>query len=147
MRQLPWRLDSKAALGFLLILATFSLVGWLYLTQASAVTTTSYRIDELRMELDRLKNQNAALKLEIARLEALSRVETRARELGFSPTTNVRYLAVDNYPVTTDEVETLAYSDTTIPLNANAQAGGTDFEPSTWWLTLLDNVAAWVAKE
>ena len=40
VRQLPWRLDSKAALGFLLILATFSLVGWLYLTQASAVTTT-----------------------------------------------------------------------------------------------------------
>ena len=58
IRQLPWRLDSKAALGFLLILATFSLVGWLYLSQASAVTTTSYRIDELRQDLDHLKNQN-----------------------------------------------------------------------------------------
>ena len=79
IRQLPWRLDSKAALGFLLILATFSLVGWLYLSQASAVTTTSYRIDELRKELDQLKNQNAALMLQIAELEALSRVETRAR--------------------------------------------------------------------
>ena len=45
IRQLPWRLDSKTDLGFLLLLATFSLVGWLYLSQASAFTTTSYRID------------------------------------------------------------------------------------------------------
>ena len=71
IRQLPWRVDSKAALGFLLLLATFSLVGWLYLTQASAVTATSYRIDALRLELDQIKNQNAALTLEIAQLEAL----------------------------------------------------------------------------
>ena len=65
-RQIPWRVDSKAATGFLLLLATFSLVGWLYLTQASAVTETSYRIDELRLQLDPIKNENAALTLEIA---------------------------------------------------------------------------------
>src|SRR5687767_2174242 len=98
IRQIPWRLDSRAALGFVLILITFSLVGWLYLTQASVVTTTSYRIDELRLELDHLKNQNAALILEIAELEALSRVEVRARELGFKPTTEIDYVSVPNYP-------------------------------------------------
>ena len=74
VRQFPWRLDSTAALGFLLILATFSLVGWLYLSQASAVTTTRYRIDELRLEVDRLENQNAVLALEIAQLENLTRI-------------------------------------------------------------------------
>ena len=73
VNRLPWRLDSKAAVGFLLILATFSLVGWLYLTQASAVTATRYRIDRLRLELDQLENQNAALALEIAQLENISR--------------------------------------------------------------------------
>ena len=84
IRRLPWRLDSQAASGFLLILGTFGLVGWLYLTQASAVTATSYRIDELRLELDQINNQNATLRLEIAELEALPRIEQRARALGFA---------------------------------------------------------------
>src|SRR5262245_49314290 len=106
IRHIPWRLDSKAALGFVLILITFSLVGWLYLTQASAVTTTSYRIDEMRLELDQIKNQNATLILEIAELETLSRVEARARELGFEPTTAVHYLSVPNYPVAMEAEET-----------------------------------------
>jgi hypothetical protein len=145
IRQLPWRLDSKAALGFLLILATFSLVGWLYLTQASAVTTASYRIDELRMELDRLKNQNAALTLEIAQLEALSHVEKRARELGFTPTTDVRYLVVDNYPVSSEEEEErLAYSDNSIETRENASQLE---QPVEWWLPLLDRLAAWLVSE
>ena len=148
IHQLPWRLDSKAALGFLLILATFSLVGWLYLTQASAVTTTSYRIDELRLELDHLNNQNAALTLEIAQLEALARVEKRAQDLGFGPTADVRYLAVDNYPLATEEVEPVAYSDTVIqPQNQNGIDSAAQFEPAAWWIKLLDQVATWLEDE
>jgi hypothetical protein len=138
IRQLPWRVDSKAALGFLLLLATFSLVGWLYLTQASAVTTTSYRIDQLRLELDQVRNENAALTLEIAQLSALDRVETRARELGFQPTTNVRYLAVTNYPVSVELAKT-------IPGTLHGQlskSGEADF--GNWWLETLDAVAAWI---
>ncbi len=141
IRQLPWQLDSKAALGFLLILATFSLVGWLYLTQASAVTTTSYRIDELRLELDQIRNQNAALTLEIAQLEALPRIEMRARELGFEPTTNVRYLAVANYPMP------LAAETLTNGLAQARQAMGTyeaEFDPLPWWIDALDNLTAWL---
>ena len=30
IRQIPWSLDQRAAFGLLLILITFSLVGWLY---------------------------------------------------------------------------------------------------------------------
>ena len=146
IRQLPWRLDSKAALGFLLILATFSLVGWLYLTQASAVATTSYRIDELRLELDHLRNQNAALTLEIAQLEALSRVEKRASELGFEPTTNVRYLAVDGYPVSAEEIETVAYSDAVIQTQDQNGASPVQSEPVAWWIEVLDQVAAWLEE-
>ena len=141
IRQLPWRLDSKAALGFLLLLATFSLVGWLYLTQASAVTATSYRIDELRLELDQLKNQNAALRLEIAQLEALSRVEARARELNFGPTTNVRYLPVTNYPLSL-EGETPAFG--ALPPGNNTGPSVDEFEFSVWWIGALDKFAAWL---
>ena len=143
IRQIPWRLDSKAALGFLLILATFSLVGWLYLTQASAVTTTSYRIDELRVELDQLKNQNAALRLEIAELEAISRVESRARELGFGPATDIKYLPVGNYPAPAEQTE-IGYNmvqveyDTDIYIDEGASSG--------WWVEKLDAFAAWLEK-
>ena len=140
IRQLPWRLDSKAALGFLLILATFSLVGWLYLTQASSVTTTSYRIDELRLELDHLENQNAALTLEIAQLEALSRIERRARELGFEPTTNIRYLVVDNYPLSL-EPKISARSVTSVDDKA---VDNVELDFSRWWFDTLDDLAAWI---
>lgn len=146
IRQLPWRLDSKAALGFLLILATFSLVGWLYLTQASAVTATTYRIDELRLELDRLRNENAALTLEIAQLEALAHVEKRAQDLGFAATTNVRYLAVDNYPISTEEEpEMAAYSDITIQTRDNGAEAGQ--EQDQWWINWLDRFTAWLVSE
>ncbi len=141
IRQLPWRLDSKAALGFLLLLATFSLVGWLYLTQASAVTATSYRIDALRLELDQIKNQNAALTLEIAQLEALSRIEVRARELGFVPTTNVRYLPVANYPMPL-EPEKPTFS--VVQSDRALDRDRAEFDPAMWWTDTLDNFAAWL---
>lgn len=146
MRQLPWNLDSKTALGFLLILATFSLVGWLYLTQASAVATTSYRIDELRLELDHLKNQNAALALEIAQFQALSNVERRALQLGFQPTTNVRYLTVESYPLAVSVVDPVAYDPVGLSHQRPAN-GAPQFSATAWWQTMLDSVTAWLVGE
>jgi len=141
IRQLPWRVDSKAALGLLLLLAMFSLVGWLYLTQASAVTATSYRIDELRLELDQIKNQNAALTLEIAQLEALDRVEARARELGFGPTTDVRYVPVANYPLSQEPEKAVLGGE---PARNSLDSTTGDFDQAVWWTNTLDNVAAWL---
>ncbi len=130
-------------MGFLLILATFSLVGWLYLTQASAVTATSYRIDELRMELDQLKNQNATLTLEIAELEALSRVEARARQLGFQPAANLQYLPVTNYPALLESQKFMGDSER---LESSIDAYVVDDENSSWWLQKLDALAAWIER-
>jgi cell division protein FtsL len=145
-RQLPWGLDRKAALGFLLILATFSLVGWLYLTQASAVTTTRYRIDELRLDLDQLHNQNATLALEIAQLENLNRIQTRARELGMGPTTQVRYLVVPNYPVSVkNQADKTAYVARSTTVEAISMDDSLPI--AGWWMTTLDKVTAWIAKE
>jgi hypothetical protein len=139
IRQLPWRVDSKAALGFGLLLGTFSLVGWLYLTQASAVTATSYRIDELRLELDQIKNENAALTLEIAQLSALSHIETRARGLGFEPTTNVRYLPVTNYPMPVEPEKPIPG----VP-QLQSEKQPAEFDPAMWWMETLDHFVAWV---
>jgi cell division protein FtsB len=105
-----WRLERKAALGMLLVLITASLVGWLYLTQASSLTTTSFQIEQFREELATLNQQNAQLELEIAEREALPRIEQRARELGFGLPDNVLYLPVPNYPPTIRTAERLQYT-------------------------------------
>jgi cell division protein FtsL len=97
---ITWRLERKAALGVLLIIVTVSLIGWLYLTQASSLTTTSFEIDQLRTELTTLQQHNVDLELQIAEWEALARIERRALELGFSPPNQVLYLPVPNYPAT-----------------------------------------------
>ncbi|MCB0211045.1 MAG: hypothetical protein KDJ52_17030 [Anaerolineae bacterium] len=141
IRQLPWRFGSKAALGFILILAIFSLVGWLYLTNASTVTATSYRIDELRFELDQIRNQNATLILEIAEMEALDRVEARATEMGYSPATDIQYLTVDNYPVSTESVGEAAQ---VIYIENSVDDYIDNVEQPSWWQQKLDTMAAWL---
>lgn len=141
IRQIPWKFGSKTALGIILILAVFSLVGWLYLTNASTVTATSYRIDELRFELDHIRNQNAALILEIAELEALDRVETRAGELGFRAAKDIQYLSVENYPVAMEPVET---SYQVVYVENSVDAYIDNVEQPSWWQEKLDALAAWL---
>jgi len=108
-KSFTWRLERKAALGMLLVLITASLVGWLYLTQASSLTTTSFQIEQLREGLAISNQQNAQLELEIAEWEALPRIEGRARELGFGPPDEVLYLPVTNYPPIVETNERFRY--------------------------------------
>lgn len=127
-----------------MLLVMLSLVGWLYLTQASLVTATSYRIDELRLELDSVNNQNAALILEISQLEALQRVEKRALELGFVPASDVRYMTVSAYPYPEEPEEESIYN--AKPVENSVEDYIHDVEASGWWLQKLDLVAEWVAN-
>jgi len=143
IRQLPWRVTSKSALGLVLIFTILSLVGWLYLTQASAVTTTSYQIDEQRLELEHVKNQNAALILEIAQLQTLARIEKRALELGYQPATEVKYLTVENYPLP----EKSAAPDSAVPVENSVDAYVNDVEQPGWLVEKLDSLAGWVANK
>ena len=98
-QRITWRIERKAALGMLLILITVSLIGWLYLTQASSIAATNFQIERLRAELTWSSQQNAQLELEIAQWESLPRIEQRARELGFAPAQGAIYLPVADYPV------------------------------------------------
>ncbi len=98
-QRITWRIERKAALGMLLILITVSLIGWLYLTQASSIAATNFQIERVRSELTWSSQQNAQLELEIAQWESLSRIEQRARELGFAPAHGTVYLPVADYPV------------------------------------------------
>jgi cell division protein FtsL len=139
IRQIPWRVGSRSALGFVLLLALISMVGWLYITQASSVTATSYRIDDLRMELDNIRNQNAALILEIAELEALSRVERRALELGFHPAQDIKYVHLADYPVSDEEEESIYGA---MPVEISVDDYVDYVETPGWWEKKLDSFAA-----
>jgi cell division protein FtsL len=134
IKRLPWSFDKKAALGFLLILVTLSLVGWLYLGQASVITSSTLQMDQLRHEIQILTQKNGELAFEIAQLESINRVEQRAREMGFAPTPpeNIRYLVTPNYPV----VDTPASEEVLIAHTAPPK--------DPLWQVWLDNVMAWV---
>jgi hypothetical protein len=79
----PNKLEGRATFGMLIMLVVLSLLGWIYLTQASHVATTSRRIEELQIDKARLEQQNLELRVEIATLESVSRLAERAQELGF----------------------------------------------------------------
>jgi hypothetical protein len=68
----------------LLILLALSLLGWVYLTQASRVATISRRVRELEDEKTRLQQENLQLMAEIAELESVDHLSARAGELGFA---------------------------------------------------------------
>jgi hypothetical protein len=67
----------------LIIFFILSLLGWIYLTQASHVATTSRRNQELEAELDRLRRDNLELIEQIAEYESVSRLAAEAEEQGF----------------------------------------------------------------
>ena len=134
IEQIPWSFDKKAALGLLLILVTFSLVGWLYLGQASVITSVTLQIEKLQRQTQLVNQQNAELALEIAKLESLNRIEEKARALGFQPTNpaNIRYLPINNYPITTAEDDLVYVTKHPTPQEAT-------------WQIWLDSFVAWVA--
>ena len=80
----PNKLEGRATFGMLIMLVVLSLLGWIYLTQASHVATTGRRIEELQLDKARLEQQNLELMVEIAALESVSRLAERAVELGFT---------------------------------------------------------------
>ena len=79
----PNKLEGRATAGMLIIFLVLSLLGWIYLTQASHVATTSRRNQELEAEKARLHQENMELMVEIAAYESVSRLAGRAQELGF----------------------------------------------------------------
>lgn len=143
-------LNARTAIGFLLILILVSLLGWLYLTQASQVTTTGYRIYELERERARLQRENARLMLEIAELERLEDVEARARQLGFVPPEQVEYLVVADYPPDhpSSGPLTATFGEENLALNSpqqeeiSNQAVGTAL--AGWWEKLISQFNVWM---
>ena len=125
--------EARLALGLLLVVVIISLIGWLYLTQASQVTATGYRIHELELEKAKIERANALLRLQIAQLESIPRIEARARELGFAPPQKVRYLVVPVEPV--EHAPPQAFS----PQQSTAH-------DDSLWEMVLSQLSAWLTS-
>ncbi|MFQ5595009.1 MAG: hypothetical protein ACE5HA_12760 [Anaerolineae bacterium] len=80
-------------------LVILSLAGLLYLTQASAVTTANYEIQELQREKQRLQRERDRLRAEIAALTSPQSVEARAQTLGFRASPPAEFLVVNEVPI------------------------------------------------
>ena len=142
-------LNARTAIGSILIFILVSLLGWLYLTQASQVTTTGYRIYELERERARLQRENAKLRLEIAELERLEDVKARARQLGFVPPEQVEYLVVADYPPDhPSSVQPAAtFGEENLALNSPQQEKTRDAAAGAalagWWEKLVSQFTIW----
>ena len=92
--------EAQAALGWAVILVLFTLVATIYLIQASHLAETGRRVQVLQFELADFKRQNSFLERRIAEAQALTRLETSARQLGFVLATpdDIEYIIVPNYP-------------------------------------------------
>ena len=135
----PNKLEGRATLGMLIMLLVLSLLGWIYLTQASHVATTSRRIEELQIDKARLEQQNLELSVEIAHLESVGRLAARAQELGFTQVA----LADADFVVAAvpDEVQ--------VPIVAFEESAESDLRTqSTGWLgSVAAQFTAWVQSE
>jgi hypothetical protein len=80
-----WSVDARTATSLVLCIGVLSLVGWLYLTQASQIATTESQMQHIVAEIEKLERANAQLRYESARLEVIPRVEAMARILGLGP--------------------------------------------------------------
>ena len=100
IKQLPWQVNQRVTVSMLLVLIIFSLIGWLYLQQASIITASSMQVDNLRQEIELTHQRNNELRLEIATYQSIVYVEKRAMNMGFVPTepTHIRYLVLSDYP-------------------------------------------------
>lgn len=85
---LTWR-DFVLVGGAIVLVA---IVGLLYLLQAAEITRIAYRANDIKATLDRIEQENSVLRVEIAELERLDRIQERAAALGLEKAPQVEFI-------------------------------------------------------
>lgn len=140
-----FRLTRKTMGLLLLLLVVAGLIGSFYLSQASHTAAAGLEIVRLTREKERLRQDNAELRKQIAELETLSSIRARATELGFVETESVEYLVVDirarepssqevSWPGYAEEID----QDEPKPL---------DSEAARWWAELGTLFESWTKTQ
>lgn len=143
-----WTLNPRTAAGLMLCIAFLSLVGWLYLTQASQIAVLGYRMEQIVTEIEQLRRDNALLRYQIAELETLPRIEARARQLGLGPMSRTTYLSISGDVRETGrgsaEVPPTPEAAPPAPAAADPLAGLSFPSVAELWAELRAQFTAWV---
>jgi hypothetical protein len=99
-RQAPWRAQTQVAAAAAVFFLVMAALGGLYLATATRAATAGRDVQRLEAEKTDLLHELDRLQAEIAAAQSVSRLEARARELGYVPanTDQVEYLVVPGYP-------------------------------------------------
>ncbi len=95
--------EAQAAVGWGIILVLVTILGTVYLSQASQIAVSGRRVQIRQNELDELKRENADLEKRIAEAQSLKDLQTRAQAMGFvqAQPENIEYLVIPDYPTET----------------------------------------------
>ncbi|MCU0475611.1 MAG: hypothetical protein MUC99_05810 [Anaerolineae bacterium] len=85
IRRTGWRPERQAVTLGLLGVFLALVMGGLYLSQVATEASRGREMRDLIAQRDELERFNEALRVEIAELQSLGRLQARARELGFVP--------------------------------------------------------------
>lgn len=95
----PWHNQTQLVMTLALMVVIGIVIGALYLLQTSTTTITARELNEMSDRRAKLERDNERLRAEIAALQSLPRVMTRAAELGFHEASEdeIQYIIVDGY--------------------------------------------------
>ncbi|MCU0463559.1 MAG: hypothetical protein MUF38_03210, partial [Anaerolineae bacterium] len=113
-----WRPQRQAVTLGILGVFLAVVMGALYLSQVATEATRGREMRDLIIRRDELERTNESLRVEIAELQSLARLRTRATELGFVPAgqADQLYVVVDGYnPNRAQTVAPLQEMDDTLP--------------------------------
>ncbi|MBI3363006.1 MAG: hypothetical protein HY023_18035 [Chloroflexi bacterium] len=99
-KQAPWRAQTQAIAAAAVFFVVLAAVGGLYLATATRAATAGRDVQQLEVEKADLLLEIDQLQADVASARSVSRMEARARELGFVPAKNdqVEYIVVAGYP-------------------------------------------------
>ncbi len=95
----PWRNQRQLVTTMTLVVVVGIIIAALYLIQTTVTTTTVRTLNDMNERRARLERDNERLRAEIAELQSLPRVMTKAAEMGFreAQTEEIQYIYVQGY--------------------------------------------------
>ena len=99
-KQAPWRVETQTVAAVSVFFVVLAALGVLYLATATRAATAGRDVQRLEIEKGKLLIEIDQLQAEAAAGMAVTRLASRARELGYVPATGeqVEYLIVPGYP-------------------------------------------------
>lgn len=116
--------EAQAVLGWSVILVLATLLGTIYLVQASNIAEIGRRIQVLQIELADTKRENALLERSIAEAQSLERLQRAAFQMGFvqSSPDDIEYFIVPDYPAEAEATPTVTPTPKPEPIESVEEA-------------------------